>query len=171
MSNAIFQYTFNNVVYWIKSKKLCIANWLWPFVGSYFCALGMCFVFHPANCLHIYKWKIFSVYLKDKLEAPGYQPSGSLLLYCWIIHTFDLQPRTTTKAQRSVLALPGAQKIGRLWVMTLKVRRFGSNVHLPSPLRSEINSSVSVIPPKSRIFSISLSHILSLSLELLFIPQ
>lgn len=47
--------------------------------------------------------------------------------------------------------------------------RFGSNVHLPSPLRSEIDSSVSVIPPISRIFDISLSHVLSLSLELLFI--
>lgn len=40
----------------------------------------------------------FSLHLKEKLEAPGYQPSGRLSVQRWIIHTFDLQPRTTTNS-------------------------------------------------------------------------
>lgn len=36
-------------------------------------------------------------------------------------------------------------------------QRFGGNIHLTSPLRSEIDSTVSVIPSISRIFDISLS--------------
>lgn len=109
------------------------------------------FGFYSSSCrlsTYLEMENFFSLHLKEKLEAPGYQPSGRLSVQRWIIHTFDLQPRTTTNS--SALGAHSARRSAD-WTITGhdKVRQQRS-----SPISSEVRNRLLRLSYSSHIQNI-----------------